>query len=132
MTGHRLAYLTEVLQEMTVLIQLLIGYGRQLIIVLLQYFHGRRQNRCEELGAGLQTCAINIGVVLALLSHSLEVKKFHVAVCQTSVSHEYEAVTCTLEIAFAANIAYFEEFFLIKGIALLVAALGEFHILIRV
>ena len=88
MASHGLVNLTEGFNDMAVLIELLVCDFGKLVVVLLQHIHSRRQNRGEELGAGLQTLAIDVSVVRALNSHRGEIKLLHVTVCQACVCHK--------------------------------------------
>ena len=73
MTSHALIDALTFFQEEQVVIQFLIADNGQFIVVLLQHFHGRRQDRSKEVGTCLQTGTIDIGIVCMLLCHGLEI-----------------------------------------------------------
>lgn len=106
-TGHGLVNLTEGFEDVAVLVDLLIADDRQFVVVLLQHLHGRGQDGGEELAASLHAASVNIGVVLALLSHGGEVEYLHVAVGQSSVGHKDEKVAGTLQMALYLDLCTF-------------------------
>ena len=130
--SHGFVNLTEGFNDMAVLIELLVRDFGKLVVVLLQHIHSRRLNRGEELGAGLQTLAIDVSVVLALLGHGIEVEKVHITEGKSCVGHKYKTITRALEMARTFQITNLQEFFLIERVALFVAALREFDVLIGV
>ena len=84
---------------------------RQLVVVLLQYLHGRWQDRGEVVVPCLDTLAVDIGLPVDGLSHRLVVEVLTVNIGKASIGAEDEKVTDTAFLHPQLTLADSDKFF---------------------